>query len=118
MNRFLSTKNGLIQVILWSLVAILTGLLITSIMTSTPIPFVPKLILGLVIGLIIWILLDTRYVIKTKFLLYRSGPFRGRIDINETSFGHQWIYHYLQSVRRRICFAQQQFYFFRGIEEN
>ena len=83
MNRFLSTKNGLIQVILWSLVAILTGLLITSIITNTPIPFVPKLILGLVIGLIIWILLDTRYVIKTKFLLYRSGPFRGRIDITK-----------------------------------
>ncbi len=83
MNRFLSTKNGLIQVILWSLVAVLSGLLITSIMTSTPIPFVPKLILGLVIGLIIWVLLDTRYVIKTKFLLYRSGPFRGRIDITK-----------------------------------
>jgi hypothetical protein len=25
--------------------------------------------------------LDTRYVIKEHFLLYRSGPFRGRIDI-------------------------------------
>jgi len=83
MNRFLSTKNGLILLILWSLVLVLTSLLITSIVTNTPIPFVPKLILGLVIGLIIWILLDTRYVIKTQFLLYRSGPFRGRIDITK-----------------------------------
>jgi hypothetical protein len=83
MNRFLSTKNGLIQIILWSLVVVLSGLLVSSIITSTPIPFVPKLILGLVIALIIWVLLDTRYVIKTKFLLYRSGPFRGRIDITK-----------------------------------
>ncbi|MBC7642115.1 MAG: PH domain-containing protein [Flavobacterium sp.] len=35
------------------------------------------------ISLIVWILLDTRYVIKENNLLYRSGPFRGRINILE-----------------------------------
>jgi hypothetical protein len=31
--------------------------------------------------MIVWVLLDTRYVIKNHKLLYRSGPFRGNIDI-------------------------------------
>jgi hypothetical protein len=44
---------------------------------------VPFVITSLVSALVIWILLDTRYVIKSSFLLYRSGPFRGRIDINK-----------------------------------
>jgi hypothetical protein len=44
---------------------------------------VPFIITSLVSALVIWILLDTRYVIKNSFLFYRSGPFRGRIDINK-----------------------------------
>lgn len=44
---------------------------------------VPIIITSLVSALVIWILLDTRYVIKNSFLFYRSGPFRGRIDINK-----------------------------------
>ncbi len=43
----------------------------------------PIMALSLVISLIIWILLDTRYVIKNDNLLYRSGPFRGRINIQK-----------------------------------
>jgi hypothetical protein len=46
-------------------------------------PIAPFIILALVTALIIWVLLDTRYVIKSNFLLYRSGPFRGRIDITK-----------------------------------
>jgi hypothetical protein len=41
----------------------------------------PIVIVSLVIGFLLWVLLDTRYVIKNHFLLYRSGPIRGRIDI-------------------------------------
>ena len=49
--------------------------------TENELPLLPIIILSLVIGFIVWVLLDTRYVIKNHFLLYRSGPFRGRIDI-------------------------------------
>jgi hypothetical protein len=51
--------------------------------TKEHVTLLPLVILGLVISLILWTLLDTRYVIKQHFLLYRSGPFRGRIDIEK-----------------------------------
>ena len=47
---------------------------------------VPVILLSIVIFLILWILFDTRYVIKNSHLFYRSGPFRGRISINEISY--------------------------------
>lgn len=47
------------------------------------VPLFPIVLLSLVVGMILWTLLDTRYVIKKHFLLYRSGPFRGRIDIEK-----------------------------------
>lgn len=82
MKRFLSTKNKITQIILWSIVIVMTALLVNGLLMDD-MPLLPIVILGLSIGVIIWILLDTRYVIKTKFLLYRSGPFRGRIDITK-----------------------------------
>jgi hypothetical protein len=47
------------------------------------VPVIPVIIISLVTAFILWILLDTRYVIKNNFLLYRSGPIRGRIDITK-----------------------------------
>ncbi len=82
MKRFLSTKNKITQIILWGMVMIMTALLVNGLLMGD-MPLLPIAILGLSIGIIIWILLDTRYVIKTQFLLYRSGPFRGRIDITK-----------------------------------
>ena len=49
--------------------------------TKGDLSIVPFIILTLATAMIIWVLLDTRYVIKNNLLLYRSGPFRGRIDI-------------------------------------
>lgn len=46
-------------------------------------PTIPFVITSLVIAFVLWVLLDTRYVIKNNFLLYRSGPIRGRIDISK-----------------------------------
>lgn len=82
MKRFLSTKNKVTQFILWGIVVIMTALLINGLFVDD-MPLIPVLILGLAIAIIVWVLLDTRYVIKTQFLLYRSGPFRGRIDITK-----------------------------------
>ena len=39
--------------------------------------------ISILIAVIVWILFDTRYVIRDGFLFYRSGPFRGRIDIQK-----------------------------------
>ena len=82
MKRFLSTKNKITIIMLWGLVAFMSSMiaigLIQEHLSCTPI-----VILSLVTALIIWVLLDTRYVIKNHFLLYRSGPFRGRVDIEK-----------------------------------
>jgi hypothetical protein len=82
MKRFLSTKNRFTVVSLWSIAIVLVILLILNIIHED-LTLLPIVILSVVIALIIWILLDTRYVIKQNFLLYRSGPFRGRIDIKK-----------------------------------
>ena len=82
MKRFLSTKNNSTFFTLWLLVIGMTLLLINHLF-SDEIYIIPALILLVVILTIVWVLLDTRYVIKNHFLLYRSGPFRGRIDITK-----------------------------------
>ena len=82
MNRFLSSKNNYTIAILWTIVIIMVGLLYVG-MTKEQVTILPVIILGSVIAMILWTLLDTRYVIKQHFLLYRSGPFRGRIDIQK-----------------------------------
>jgi hypothetical protein len=82
MKRFLSTKNNITFYTLWAIVIGMIALVINS-FNSNDFYLLPTVILMLVIAIIVWILIDTRYVIKTNFLLYRSGPFRGRIDIKK-----------------------------------
>lgn len=82
MNRFLSTKNSYTIAILWSIVIGMIVLLGVG-LAKEHLSALPIVLLSLVITLVIWTLLDTRYVIKQHFLLYRSGPFRGRIDIEK-----------------------------------
>lgn len=82
MKNYLSTKNTFTISVLWSVVLLLLFLLIMGFKNGdvqTP----AMIALFLVIGLILWVLLDTRYVIKNGLLLYRSGPFRGRIQIDQ-----------------------------------
>lgn len=82
MKQFLSTKNTFTVIVLWAVVIILLSLLIFGIKSGEA-ELAAIIIIGLVTTLIIWTLLDTRYVIKNNFLFYRSGPFRGRININK-----------------------------------
>jgi hypothetical protein len=82
MNRFLSSKNTFTVVILWCLVLFLISMLVINSQKEN-ITIIPFVIISLVTALILWVLLDTRYVIKNSNLLYRSGPFRGRIDITK-----------------------------------
>ena len=88
MKKFISSKNILTVSILWFLVAFMVAIMFFS-YQENPISIVPVIIISLAIALIIWVLLDTRYVIKNNNLYYRSGPIRGRIDvkkINHTNF--------------------------------
>jgi hypothetical protein len=80
MARFSSSKNTITVLILWGLVFFLSTVLYLNIKLDD-LEYLPIILVLLVIGVIIWILFDTRYVIKDSNLLYRSGPFRGRIDI-------------------------------------
>ncbi len=68
--------------LMWSIVIFMIVMLGYT-FSSGELPIAPFIILALVAVLIVWVLLDTRYVIKNSFLLYRSGPFRGRIDITK-----------------------------------
>jgi len=82
MKNFLSSKNAFTMIILWSVVFFMIAMLAYNFDKGT-FSLAPFIILTLATVLIIWVLLDTRYVIKNNFLLYRSGPFRGRIDITK-----------------------------------
>ncbi len=82
MKNFLSSKNTFTIIILWSLVGFLLAIIGINIKSEEVVLF-PTIVLLLVCGLIVWILLDTRYVIKNGNLYYRSGPFRGRIAIEK-----------------------------------
>lgn len=82
MKKFISSKNLVTITILWFLVLFMTGIVFFSYQEISN-SLVPITIISLVTAIIIWILLDTRYVIKGSNLLYRSGPLRGKIDINK-----------------------------------
>ena len=82
MNRFLSTKNTFTIAILWGIVLFFVVMLALNFEKGND-PIIPMVIISLVTGFVLWVLLDTRYVIKNNFLLYRSGPIRGRVDISK-----------------------------------
>ncbi|WP_298392290.1 PH domain-containing protein [Flavobacterium sp.] len=82
MKRFLSTKNTFTIFILWGLVVFLISILALNLNEGNT-PLIPLIVISLVTAFVLWVLLDTRYVIKNNFLLYRSGPIRGRIDITK-----------------------------------
>lgn len=82
MKNFLSSKNAFTIIILWGVVLFMAVMLGYTI-KSGELPWPPFIILALTTVLIVWVLLDTRYVIRDGFLFYRSGPFRGRIDISK-----------------------------------
>ena len=82
MKNYLSSKSFFIVIVLWCLVLFMLIMMLLN-LNKTTLDIVPFIVTSLVSALVIWILLDTRYVIKNSFLFYRSGPFRGRIDINK-----------------------------------
>ena len=82
MKNFISSKNTFTILILWGLVLFLLAVIGYSVQQET-VSLIPTMILLLVCAFIVWVLLDTRYVIRNNKLLYRSGPFRGGFDISK-----------------------------------
>ncbi|WP_297516659.1 PH domain-containing protein [Flavobacterium sp.] len=80
MTRFFSTKNAFTTTLLWLLVVSMLGLLYLAYREGET-HFIAALVIGLTIVFILWVLLDTRYVLRQNFLFYRSGPIRGRIPV-------------------------------------
>ncbi len=82
MKKFLSSKNTVIIVILWGLVSILLTILYVTIQSGER-NILSIAVIVVTALMIIWILVDTRYLIKNQDLFYRSGPFRGKINVLE-----------------------------------
>lgn len=82
MKNYLSSKSFFIVIVLWGLVLFMLIMMLLN-LNKPSLDVAPIIITSLASALVVWILLDTRYVIKNSFLFYRSGPFRGRIDINK-----------------------------------
>ena len=95
MKTFISSKNTFTVILLCSVVIFLIITLFISLEKygiKSPAILIPLLI----IGMFIWILVDTKYILKKGILLYYSGPFRGKIDIKNIRKieNHSGIYIY------------------------
>ena len=82
MKTYTSSQSLLFVPILWLVVLlIISSFFITENDAGESVPIGLRIFLSLIGGLVIWILVDTKYKIKDKSLNYYSGPIRGKIDI-------------------------------------
>nr|WP_294937303.1 PH domain-containing protein [uncultured Flavobacterium sp.] len=82
MKTYTSSQSLLFVPILWLVVLlIISSFFITENDAGESVPPGLRIFLSLIGGLVIWILIDTKYKIKDKSLNYYSGPIRGKIDI-------------------------------------
>ena len=99
MRVFKSSKNYIMISLLWLIIIFLLA-----------IPFIPEtesdaeklpifgiVILYLIAGMLVWILLDTKYKIDRNILSYCSGPIRGSIKISEIRKLELWNKWYVTS---------------------
>ena len=82
MKVFFSSKNYFTSALMW---VIAIGLLIVVFIkkpdAQEPSIYIFYAIMITIILALIWILLDTKYILKENKIFYNSGPFRGTIDI-------------------------------------
>jgi hypothetical protein len=82
MKLFASSKNYYSAALMW-IIAI--GLLIVVFIkkpdAQEPSIYIFYAIILPIVGSLIWILLDTKYILKENKIFYNSGPFRGIITI-------------------------------------
>ncbi len=83
MKTFVSSKNSYSTALLW-LIAI--GLFIVIFIkkpeAQEPSIYIFNVITITIVLTLVWILLDTKYILKENKIFYNSGPFRGSIAID------------------------------------
>ncbi|MGY5847402.1 PH domain-containing protein [Salegentibacter sp. HM20] len=84
--RFEAKKGILFQVITYSLTGLIVGIIFYRILKGealTSVFLLPDLVMLLFLIPLYWALLSTNYELTDKFFLYRSGPLKGKIEIDK-----------------------------------
>jgi hypothetical protein len=99
MKVFQSSKNYIIVSLLWLIIIFLVVVpfLAEGDKNADKVPVLPIVILYSITAMLIWILLDTKYIIKEKQLFYCSGPIRGSIKIEKIRKIERWNKWYVTS---------------------
>jgi hypothetical protein len=97
---FKSSKNYVMISLLWLVIIFLLVIpfLAEGDKNAEKVPLVVIVILYSITAMLIWILLDTTYIIKEKQLFYCSGPIRGSIKIENIRKIERWDKWYVMSV--------------------
>ena len=83
MKTFTSSKNAFSCAILWIIaIGLIIVVFIEKPEAKAPPIYIFNIIMIGIISLIIWILLDTKYIFSQEILYFYSGPFRGKINVN------------------------------------
>lgn len=83
MKPFVSSKNSYSTALLWIIaIGLLVVVFIKKPKAGAPSIYIFNTIMIGIVATMIWILLDTKYCIKEEIILFNSGPFRGKININ------------------------------------
>lgn len=83
MKTFISAKNKFTMSFFWMLIIFLIVIFFIPKKETEPSIYAFYAIMIPITASLIWILLDTKYVIKQSQLHYYSGPFRGKIEIDK-----------------------------------
>ena len=99
MLQFRSSKNYYMLSLLWILIAFLLFMPLLILLDGD---YRNEDLIGIIIvfavtGMLIWIMLDTRYIIKEDALFYCSGPIRGTIKIQQIRKVENWNKWYVTS---------------------
>ncbi len=99
MTVFQSSKNYVMVSFLWAIIIFLVAIPFSeaSDEKGDKLPVIGIVILYFISGMLIWMLLDTKYRIKNKHLFYCSGFIRGSIEIDHIRKVERWNKWYVTS---------------------
>jgi hypothetical protein len=82
MKVFFSSKNYFTSALMWIMaIGLFIVIFIKKPDAQEPSIYIFNAIVILIVIALIWILLDTKYILKENKIFYNSGPFRGTIAI-------------------------------------
>jgi len=83
MKVFFSSKNYFTLVLMWTIaIGLLIVVFIKKPDAQEPSIYIFNAIMITIVLALVWILLDTKYILKENKIFYNSGPFRGSIAID------------------------------------